>query len=318
MLGEWFLALFGRVGRVMKKTLVLVVVCCLVGLVVGGLAVAKPPEVDPPPATTPRPKAAAPQSSVRFSSVSGGGGHTCGLTSGGGVRCWGHGNRGQLGNGSTADRAVSTQVSGLTSGLRVISAGDAHTCAVTSGDGVLCWGYNAQGKLGDGTTTERHVPTPVSGLASGVVSVSAGKFHTCAVTSAGGVLCWGYNSFGQLGDGTQTTRHVPTPVSGLASGVVAVSAGGDHTCVVTSAGGVLCWGYNSFGQLGDGTTTNCHVPTPVSGLASGVVSVSAGEFHTCAVTSAGGVRCWGSNSYGKLGDGTTVEKHMPTRVQGTP
>ena len=100
--------------------------------------------------------------------------------------------------------------------------------------------------------------------------------------------CWGYNDYGQLGDGSTTDRSTPVPVSGLGSGVIALAAGDAHTCALTAAGGVQCWGYNGYGQLGDGSTTNRLTPVPVSGLGSGVVALAAGDYHTCALTAAGG------------------------------
>ena len=189
-----------------------------------------------------------------------------------------------------------------------ISAGTNHTCAVTSAGPVECWGYNAHGELGDGTTTERLIASDVSGLSSGVVAISAGASHTCALTSAGAVKCWGYNGYGQLGDGTTTNRLTAVEVSGLSSGVVAISAAGSHACALTSAGAVTCWGDNAYGELGDGTTTNRSVPVAVSGLSSGVVAISAGYQHTCALTSAGAAKCWGFNAHGELGDGTTTNR----------
>jgi hypothetical protein len=105
-----------------------------------------------------------------------------------------------------------------------------------------------------------------------VAIVAAGGDHTCALTSAGGVECWGLNDAGQLGDGTTTERHTPVDVSGLASGVAAISAAYDHTCALRSAGGVECWGNNELGQLGDGTTTQRYVPVPVIGFGAPLVS----------------------------------------------
>ena len=248
--------------------------------------------------------------------ISGGGYHTCALTNAGTVKCWGYNYDGQLGNGTTISSSIPVDVSGLSSGVNAISSGAQHTCAVTSAGAVKCWGYNDFGQLGDGTRTSHRTPEDVSGLSSGVSAIGAGEWHTCALTNTGGVKCWGYNYDGQLGDGTTADHYTPANVSGLSSGISAISVGGYHACALTSAGGVKCWGYNGVGGLGDGTTTNRTTPVNVNGLSSGVSAVSTGFFHTCARTSAGGAKCWGYNYYGALGDGTLTDRNTPTNVSG--
>jgi alpha-tubulin suppressor-like RCC1 family protein len=151
-------------------------------------------------------------------------------------------------------------------------------------------------------------PTDVTGLTTGVVAIGSGGDHTCAVTSAGALRCWGSNSFGSLGNVsvTSSSSNVPVGVSGLDSGVLAVSAGGSDTCAVTAGAGVLCWG-SSYGST---------VPVLFSGLEGTVISISLGSAHGCAVTQGGAVKCWGSNDGGKLGNGTNTSSTTPVDVQG--
>jgi alpha-tubulin suppressor-like RCC1 family protein len=247
-----------------------------------------------------------------------GGEFTCALTTGVGVVCWGSNGYGQLGDGTTTDRLTPTAVSGLYAGVAAVVTGRSHTCALTTGGGVMCWGENDVGQLGDGTTSHRLTPTSVNGLAADVAVVAAGRFHTCALKTDGALLCWGYNGMGQLGDGTTTSpRRTPTAVSGLQTGVVAVAAGGYFTCALTTGGAAACWGYNDSGQLGDGTTDDRRTPTALSGLPAGGVAVTAGLSHACALTTGGGVACWGRNDSGQLGDGTTATQHeTPAAVSG--
>jgi alpha-tubulin suppressor-like RCC1 family protein len=154
-------------------------------------------------------------------------------------------------------------------------------------------------------------------------AVSAGGYYTCGVTATGAAYCWGNNSIGGLGDGTTTERLTPVRVAGGVS-FAAVSEGIGHTCAVTAAGAAYCWGSNDRGELGDGTRTGpqqCSIfacsTTPVA-VAGGVsfAAVSAGEFHTCGVTAGGAAYCWGDNTFGQLGDGTTTFPSSPVLVAG--
>ncbi len=258
------------------------------------------------------PGGAAKGASPDASAIAAGDTHACALT-GGGVKCWGSNGYGQLGDGTTTTRSTPVDVVGLGSGVQAIAAGGAHTCALTSGGGVKCWGNNGGGRLGDGTTTDRSTPVTVSGFGSGITAIEAGYDFTCALSSDSLVGCWGRNSYGQLGDGTTTDRSTPVAVVAL-SGVQAIAVGAGHTCALTSGGKVDCWGLNNSGQLGDGTTTNRSIRVEVSGPL--WQAVSAGGSHTCAITAVGGVRCWGGNSNGQLGDGTTTDRSTPVDVSG--
>ncbi len=250
--------------------------------------------------------------------------HNCALRTTGGVVCWGSDTVGQLGNGNVCGSACETpvEVTGLGSGVAAIAAGGHHTCAITIAGALKCWGYNIDGQLGDGTTTIRTTPVDVVGLGSGVASVVAGGHHTCAVTTSGGVKCWGLNEDGQLGDGTTLDRTTPVNVTGLGSGVAAISHGGFNTCALTTSGGMKCWGRNRYGQLGNGlggtTGDKSTVPVDVLGLTSGVAALGSGGHsnHICAITTGGGLKCWGRNHWGQVGDGTTTTRLAPVDVVG--
>jgi len=156
-------------------------------------------------------------------------------------------------------------------------------------------------------------PVPAtSGLTFAMVSAEGG--HTCGVTTGGAAYCWGFNSFGELGDGTVSPRTSPVAVQGGLT-FAAVSAGGGYTCGVTTSGAAYCWGENDNGQLGDGTTTGRTTPVLVLGGLT-FAAVSAGGAHTCGVTAAGAAHCWGSNLFGELGDGTTTVRTSPAAVLG--
>ncbi len=253
--------------------------------------------------------------------IAAGGVHTCALSSGGAVWCWGGNANGQLGDGTMTDSLTPVEVSGLSSGVAAISAGSSYTCALMISGGVKCWGSNFMGQLGDGTQTDRVTPVDVSGLTNGVAAISAGNQYACALMLSGGAKCWGFNYFGQLGTGTATTTGcncelTAVDASALPSGIVSISAGQDHTCAITSSGGAQCWGYNPYGQLGDGTTANRITPGDVLGLTSGVQQISPAGYATCAVTTSGDAKCWGHNDSGVLGDGTQSDRSTPGDVSG--
>ena len=247
--------------------------------------------------------------------ISAGSNHTCAVTTSGGVKCWGLNVDGQLGNGTNAGpescvlkpcSKTPVDVVGLTSNISSVSGGASHTCAVTTSGGVKCWGNNYDGELGNNSTIDSSVPVDVIGLTSGLSYVSAGYGHTCAVTASGGVKCWGYNFNGQLGNNSTANSSVPVDVIGLTSGVLTVSAGGGSTCAIMASGGVKCWGNGQSGELGNNSMTDSSIPVDVVELTSGASSVSVGYSQTCAVTTSGGVKCWGANYDGQLGNNSTV------------
>ena len=242
--------------------------------------------------------------------------HTCALTSGGGLKCWGYNGVGSLGDGTIVNKSSPIDVPGLTSGVEAVTAGRYHTCAILTGGGVKCWGWNLYGQIGDDTQTDRLSPVDVSGLASGVASIAAGYDHSCALATGGGVKCWGYNSTGQLGDDSTTLRKTPVDVSGLASGVAQISAGEKHTCARTTGAGMKCWGYGLYGQLGQNSTSQFTTPQDVMGLTSGVAAIAVSGWHSCALLTAGSVKCWGENLHGEIGDGTTTDRFTPVFVLG--
>lgn len=275
-------------------------------------------------------------------SVSSGSGFTCAVTAGGGAKCWGYAELGQLGTGGALSPEICqnqfsdpygcsktpVDVQGLTSGVRAVAAGESHACAIMEAGGtVKCWGKNQFGELGSGETgpdvCEAAIfdyacsksPVDVVGLTD-VVQVEAGMNHTCARTSVGAVKCWGLSGWGQLGDeGTDTCEGeecAPTPIdTAFTSGVQDIAAGGLHTCVIDDQGAAKCFGRDGRGELGNGTPgpDSCHVgltvpcsksPAQVQGLTSGVIDITAGNAHTCAMTGSE-LKCWGDNMDGQLG-----------------
>lgn len=255
-----------------------------------------------------------------FVSISGGYYHTCAVDTSGQAHCWGYNLNGRLGVGATSGPLlIPTAVQHPTGVTFVqISAGGSHTCARTNAGQSYCWGYNADGRLGDGTTTQRNTPVAVQ-HPSGVTftDISVGNGHSCAVALGGQAWCWGQNGDGQLGDSTTTTRAGPTAVKQPA-GVTftTIRAGGHHTCAATSGGQVYCWGRNTQGQLGDGTTTDRVAPVAVT-QPSGVslLVLATGYLHSCGVTLAGQTWCWGRNAHGQLGDNSTTNRTTPVAVQ---
>ena len=243
--------------------------------------------------------------------------HGCAVSTANRAYCWGRNSNGQLGDGSTTNRRVPVAVGGgLT--FRQISTGVSHTCAVTTTDLAYCWGNNGRGQLGDGTTTRRLMPRAVMGGLAFREVTTATK-HTCGVTTANVVYCWGDNISGQLGAGTTGGMQLtPRRIAGTLQ-FRQLSAGSQHTCAVSTTNRIFCWGLNSTGQVGDGTTTNRPRAIQVAGDLF-FRQVGAGRLHTCAVTPENVVYCWGDNTSGAVDNpnGFTTNIHLvPVRVEGT-
>jgi alpha-tubulin suppressor-like RCC1 family protein len=276
-------------------------------------------------------------------------GHTCSVTADTKVSCWGRNGNGQLGveesDGSLADHSTPVVVqydsdpaqpdgsgphvtlADLT-GVKSVVTGGFHSCALAADTSVWCWGANGSGQLGDNTTTERHFgvhlqkddsDTANDHPLTGVVALTAGATHTCALLSTGAVKCWGDDGHGQLGDGGSASSSRPVDASGLDGTTndrkaTTIAAGDAHTCAVLANGALVCWGDGADGQLGNGATSDSGTPQPVAGMGPTdssvpsqflpiIRSVSASRQNTCLVLIDTTVYCWGSNAHDQLGDG---------------
>jgi alpha-tubulin suppressor-like RCC1 family protein len=268
---------------------------------------------------------------LRLQSVSVGGDHACGLTPSKAAYCWGSNDAGQLGDGTTT--LIRAEPVAVIGGFRFrqVDAAIAHTCGATMDHRAYCWGSNFFGQLGDGTTIDRVMPVAVArGLPFS--RVAPGQRHTCGLTPDRRLYCWGENASGQLGIGTSSGPETCnlTPCSTRPVGVVGglrfrqVTAGGFHTCGLIPGNLAYCWGFNTLGQLGNGTNTGpdlCDVntcsTTPVR-VAGGLRlrELDGGLIHTCGVTPKHRAYCWGGNILGQLGDGTTIDRPRPVPVAG--
>ena len=248
--------------------------------------------------------------------------HTCALNGNGEVLCWGFGRSGQLGHGQAEDTNYPVPVIDGANGstplteITQISAGDGHTCALQSNGGVLCWGFGRSGQLGHGQAEDTNYPAPVVDGANSstplteITQISVGATYTCALQSNGGVLCWGFGFFGQLGNGkTDNTNHPIHVMDGDQPlyNILQISSGGNHTCARTLSGGVKCWGFGELGQLGQGKKENQSLPVTVvkegSTPLTGVIQIASGNSHTCALKLNREVSCWGLGQNGQLGYG---------------
>jgi alpha-tubulin suppressor-like RCC1 family protein len=246
-------------------------------------------------------------------SISVGGILACALDQAGEVLCW------DIGKGAALP-SVPAVVTGAGPQAKAISVGSSHACAIAANKTVRCWGTNASGQLGNDDTKTNPVPEAVVGLTDPAAALASGWNHTCVITAAGGLDCWGdalplpnHPAF----------QHAPPPKfappadCGYApSDAVAVTASFDHTCLSTKGGEVKCWGVGHWGELGNGSQASLGAPSQAAVGLTGAVGVATGEQHTCAVTGTGSVLCWGMNSKGEVGNGTTALQTSPSVVQG--
>jgi alpha-tubulin suppressor-like RCC1 family protein len=265
-----------------------------------------------------------------------GGEHSCALMDTGRVRCWGRNNAGQLGYGNSSQKpAIGDDEPAWEGGdvdlgsnlVQDISAGHSHTCALQKNGLVRCWGLGTSGQLGYGNTStigDGELPNSVSAIdvAGPVIRIKASGNATCALMASGTVRCWGQNNYGQNGLGDNLSSSFPAyraaPVNDVNLGETAtdITMGGEHACALLASGGVKCWGRNSMGQLGTGTTTSLSTPSADYINMASAVKIAAGGTHTCALLSTGKVRCWGDGLLGRLGYGNINNVHLP--VQDVP
>ncbi len=230
--------------------------------------------------------------------------HVCADHADGTVSCWGANANAQLGDGmgAGAARSMPGKVAGLARSA-ALAAGGAHNCTRLADGSVSCWGQNTRGQLGDGTLMNRAAATAVPALRKDVTEVAAGDQHTCALTRAGAVLCWGSNTRSAVGPGLPVATPVLQPARVMNSpAAIHVAAGDNHTCAIAVDSSVLCWGDNTAGQLGDRALGKAADPTRVP-MVGNVVDIDAGGLHSCAVLKDGTARCWGANSAGQIGNG---------------
>lgn len=258
------------------------------------------------------PVAVAAPAGVTFTKLDASYEHVCALADDGDVYCWGYNSDGQVGDGTFVD-AFAPEKIGSGAPFVDVAVGGGHSCAVSDSGSLYCWGGNGDGQLGDGTTTGSASPIDVTPAGTTITQVAAGNANTCAITSAGVAYCWGANWDGAVGNGTTSPAETtPQQVSGGHT-FGSLSVGQDYACGITTGGAALCWGWNDFGQFGNGTTLGSTTPTAAAtGLTLG--SISAGYQSTCGVTNANVGHCWGGRRYGSLGDGQAAYALDPVAI----
>jgi alpha-tubulin suppressor-like RCC1 family protein len=246
-----------------------------------------------------------------FRQVAAGDNHTVVVKRDGSLWAWGFNIYGQLGDGTWANKSSPVQIGTDTNGQSV-TAGSGHTLALKTDGTLWAWGYNYFGQLGDGTVyNSKNSPVQV-GTATNWQSVVAGAYQTLALKTDGTLWAWGFNTYGQLGDGTAVNKSSPVQI-GTTTNWQSVAAGYGHTVAIKNDGTLWAWGWNPYGQLGDGTTGSESSPEQI-GTTTNWLSVTAGYYHTVALKNDGTLWAWGDNSSGQLGDGSQVNKSSPVQI----
>ena len=230
---------------------------------------------------------------------------------------WGFGSNGSLGNGFMTTQSSPGTLAGGGNTWCQIDVGSNHAAAVKTDGSAWTWGTNECGQLGNSTVATRCSPGTLSGGGNTWCQISAGRYITAAVKTDGSAWTWGCNNCGQLGDGTTVSRSSPGAVAGVNSDWCAIDVGSAFTAAIKTDGSAWTWGLNTFGELGDGTTVAKSSPGAVAGTNTLWCQISAGFRITAAVKTDGTAWTWGCNTYGQLGDGTTVNRSSPGAVAGS-
>lgn len=268
-------------------------------------------DVDDAP-TNPPPPMGTPIADTR--STAAGWRHSIFLKSDGTVWTLGDNEFGQLGDGSYTSRTEPVPVAGLTN-VTSVAAGDSFSLALRSDGSVWAWGVNDEAELGDGSTTNRNVPVRVKGISGQIKAIVAGSYHALALGNDGTLWAWGRNTSGPVGDGTTVNRMIAVKVPGM-TGVARMAAGGFHSVASKADGSLWAWGRNHYGQLGDGTYVDRH--SPVRLMPQMVRDVAAGCCHSMALSGSDGIHTWGNNTFGQLGTANPVNRTRPLRVLFVP
>jgi alpha-tubulin suppressor-like RCC1 family protein len=251
-----------------------------------------------------------------WANVSTGLAHTCGVRTNGKLYCWGANWNGQLGNGSTNPSDVPLRI-GTSEDWANVSTGQGHTCGVRTTGELYCWGSDNHGQVGDGGGFDPNSITSPKriGTFEDWANVSAGAAYTCGVRKNGKLYCWGYDDRGQVGDGDATPAADAPRRIGAGEDWARVSTGRSHSCGVRKDGRLYCWGWDEFGQVGDGGSDTTAIKTPRRiGSHEDWATVDAADGHTCGVRTNGNLYCWGSNGAYKLGNGSGGDEDTPKRV----